>query len=148
MENSEETKKCLRCKVTKNIEEFHIDRSTKDGRCRLCRPCYAERRKEPDKRFRERNKEKVSQQKKDFQLMVHNYFNGSCYICKTKDDCAAMFHCHHVDSTKKKYQICHLALRKWDTVILPELKKCVYLCANCHIKLHAGAISLDQGEKK
>jgi hypothetical protein len=34
------TKVCPRCQVEKPLSEFHKRSSSKDGRCRLCKPCH------------------------------------------------------------------------------------------------------------
>ncbi len=68
-------KKCNRCKEEKSFEEFHKDRTTKDGfeyRCKKCKSALTkERRKQNPEKFREKwkkyenkNKEKIRESQK------------------------------------------------------------------------------------
>jgi hypothetical protein len=47
----------------------------------------------------------------------------------------AVFDCHHIDAETKDFDISGAHCRRW-SVVVAELKKCVFLCANCHRKLH------------
>lgn len=54
-------KTCSKCKENKELEQFYLDRSAKDGRrynCIEC--CKAGRNREGDKEYREKNKERLS----------------------------------------------------------------------------------------
>lgn len=68
-------KECRECKVTKDVTEFHKKSSSKDGLNSLCKDCRSITRKKHGedtkehqskvrKAYRERNKERVSEQKK------------------------------------------------------------------------------------
>ena len=49
---------------------------------------------------------------------------------------------HHIDPNEKDFTISqHRSLGK--EKLLAEIKKCVCLCSNCHRKVHAGIINLE-----
>lgn len=65
------TKRCTRCKAPKPLDEFHRDRTTRDGRASRCKPCACARSREwyrenPERAraaqqaWTERNREKVN----------------------------------------------------------------------------------------
>lgn len=65
-----------------------------------------------------------------------NIRGGSCEECGYRDNLAALCF-HHVDESSKKFE---LTLRELSNhrkeVIMEEFKKCVVLCANCHLEHH------------
>ncbi len=74
-----------------------------------------------------------------------------CCICGEKEPVVLQF--HHIDPTNKLrfvpsnhsakggvgYILDHV---RGMTALEAELAKCIVLCANCHIKLHAGIIKI------
>jgi len=65
--------------------------------------------------------------------------NG-CVICGEKHPAALSF--HHKRPETKKAAISSMA-GKPRREIAEEIAKCAILCANCHVKVHAGVLSLD-----
>ena len=59
---------------------------------------------------------------------------GSCNYCGWDKEISLQF--HHTDPTVKEFQISKIANRKWE-LVKNELKKCIILCANCHIAHHS-----------
>lgn len=71
-------------------------------------------------------------------------FGGTCHGC-ARGFPTAVFEFHHWDGKTKEFGIASDGMnRPWDAV-LPELAKCVMLCANCHREVHAGVRTLDEG---
>ncbi len=69
-----------------------------------------------------------------------NYLGGKCSHCGFDHPSALQF--HHRDPATKAFGITSKELstpkkRPWDTVIVPELDKCVLLCSNCHFLEHS-----------
>lgn len=67
-----------------------------------------------------------------------NELGGKCVECGIKYDGrnACIFDCHHVDPSKKKYnlgtsRLTNISMNR----VKVELKKCVLMCSNCH-RLH------------
>ena len=62
------------------------------------------------------------------------YLGGKCAICGYDKTLAAL-EVHHRDPQEKDFVIS--ATLNWDRIV-PELDKCVLLCANCHREVHDG----------
>lgn len=73
------------------------------------------------------------------------HLGGKCQKCGY-DACPAAFDFHHLDDREKDFDIS--SKQSWAT-LLPELDKCILLCANCHREAHAGwhpdLLTLDEG---
>lgn len=67
-----------------------------------------------------------------------NKYGGCCAVCGYKK-CLAALHFHHINPFEKKFNISDKATL--DKELIEELKKCILLCANCHISTHQGIIS-------
>jgi hypothetical protein len=64
---------------------------------------------------------------------------GRCSICGFNRYKSALA-IHHLDPKEK--DVAFRSMRSWSlSRITEELKKCVLLCSNCHVALHAGELS-------
>ncbi len=64
------------------------------------------------------------------------YKGGKCEVCgQMPHPCAMQF--HHSDPRSKRINVARLRFKAFEE-LLPELDKCVLLCANCHAVQHAG----------
>ena len=122
------------CGVEKPLEEFHRNRTRKDGRQNACRPCNTERnkrwyRENPDVR-RRRMDEQVRRRKLQLQRLVLAYLRTHpCVDCGEADPIVLDFD-HQRD---KVANVSTMVLRKWPwPKILDEIAKCEVVCANCH----------------
>lgn len=55
-------KYCPKCKTEKSVTDFYVDRHSPDGyatACKACRKAYMDGRRDQQKEYRERNKEKI-----------------------------------------------------------------------------------------
>jgi len=59
---------------------------------------------------------------------------GKCQHCGWEGDQAAM-QFHHLDPSKKNFILGAVGNKSWDSILL-EIKKCILLCANCHLIEH------------
>ena len=50
---------------------------------------------------------------------------------------------HHLDGSQKDCPVSSMQCRK-KSKVAEEINKCVVLCANCHRRLHAGLITVDE----
>jgi hypothetical protein len=66
----------------------------------------------------------------------------TCEMCNFKNETRS-FNFHHVDSSKKKMNVLGSVGRKNKVKIIKEVLKCVYVCENCHYKIHAQEGGLD-----
>ncbi len=65
------------------------------------------------------------------------YVMGGCCALCGYDKCSDAMELHHIDPTKKDFTFSQEFLcRDWNKYVLPELKKCILLCANCHREIH------------
>lgn len=67
-----------------------------------------------------------------------DYKGGKCSICNY-DKCIAALDFHHVDPSRKDFNIANLAniaFKKNLEAIKAELDKCICVCSNCHRELH------------
>ena len=70
------------------------------------------------------------------------YKGGSCCVCGFHIYMGAL-EFHHLDPTKKDFQISKISWGGLSAMLMQELDKCALLCANCHRMVHAGFIVLD-----
>ncbi len=83
----------------------------------------------------------VSKRRRKLREMAVAYGGGKCQICGYAT-CARALSFHHQDPEQKDFGISARGLtRSWEK-IQAELDKCVLLCANCHMELHEGLVSL------
>lgn len=98
-------KQCCTCKGTLPIDDFHNDRTKKDGKCAQCKNCKNKYRKiwnqnNPEKRKMHRKihkkLRKYKLKRKDYNKMVE-YQGGKCVICEktcTKNPVLSIDHDH------------------------------------------------------
>lgn len=119
-------KKCPRCNTEKELTEFY-DRRNGRGNSPYCKPCHKDQTIERQRLFKRKSIE---------------YKGNKCAYCGySKYQGALQF--HHLDPDKKDFTISKIKLTTWDDRAIKELDKCVLLCANCHMEVHGGIISLD-----
>ena len=134
LEGLEPRKRCSACKQWKPLTEFHRNRTRRDGRQNMCKPCNISRnqrwyREHPEVRA-ERMDEWTRRRKRKLQRLVLEYLRDHpCVDCGEADPIVLDFD-HQRD---KIANISQMVLRKrpW-SVILAEIAKCEVVCANCH----------------
>ena len=91
------------------------------------------------------NSIQVKAWRKRFKQKLIDSFGGKCGICGYCK-CNETLGFHHLDPTTKEFGLGKMMgnPHKWEYVI-PELKKCVLLCANCHGEIHAGVTTIPYG---
>lgn len=134
-----ETKICRKCKRELPIEQFELEHTKYGDRRRgTCRECRSEYRKQ----WRKDNPEiHVAQETRRIKRVREwqNSLKTPCIVCGEKEPVALDW--HHLDPNTKTFTIGpHFNRAK--SLILAEIQKCVCLCANCHRKVHAGLINL------
>lgn len=81
---------------------------------------------------------------KDVKTQAVAHLGGKCINCGY-DKCQNALEFHHVYPEHKEFSLRDKSSKTFKA-ILPELKKCVLLCANCHRELHAGLHTIHMGE--
>ena len=65
-----------------------------------------------------------------------DYLGGKCQHCQNTFEHLSVYDTHHLDQTKKELSINSLYitinLENFKKKAIPELNKCILLCANCH----------------
>jgi hypothetical protein len=130
----EPRKRCSMCGEWKPLEDFHRNRSHRDGRQNMCRPCNIARnqrwsREHPEVRS-QRMDEYNRRRKRQLQILLLSYLREHpCVDCGETDPLVLEFD-HQRDKTSN---VSRMVLRKsrW-SVILEEIAKCEVVCANCH----------------
>lgn len=86
-------------------------------------------------------REAVKKRRKKLREMARTSKGGKCQICGY-DKCQRALSFHHVDPKKKEFELSAKGLtRSWEK-IQNEIKKCVLVCANCHMEIHDGVTQL------
>lgn len=139
--NCQRRKYCFVCSPfgEHNTRQLEYDTSKlRNGRrIKTCPDCKEEHDQKGNRCFRcffQKRKKEVSKK-------VKNIVGPACWICgynKTKRNLCF----HHVDESKKLFGLTTRELMlKWERV-LTEMRKCVFVCANCHGEIHEGLIGL------
>lgn len=144
-----ETKKCSKCGVDKELEEFHKKKTATNGLKSACKMCHInidkeyyennkekvkERRKEYFKKYSEDNKENQKTYNKEYEKYnkyrrysitseqsdnILKNQNNSCLICKINFDDKVVPHCDHDHACCNRGGSCGKCVR-------------VFLCINCN----------------
>ncbi len=73
--------------------------------------------------------------------MAREYAGGKCAICEY-NKCPSALSFHHRDPKQKSFGVSDRGItRSWDKT-RAEIDKCILLCANCHMEVHAGITQL------
>lgn len=106
---------------------------------------YMSRRYREDAEFREAHLERVKKfdkaRKKRLRERILEFKKNGCLKCSEKEP--RCLSAHHLESSEKDFGIA-TAVRKGlsPKKLEEELKKCVCLCHNCHVKVHLGKLFL------
>jgi hypothetical protein len=65
------------------------------------------------------------------------HMGGKC-VCCGYDKCARALQFHHLDPSKKDFQISGMSISL--DRLKEETKKCILVCSNCHAEIHDGII--------
>jgi len=123
-------KKCRECGLEAHTEEdlklFATDKDLSYGRKNYCRKCHSEASVARCIAYRKDNKQKIKE-----------YLGGEykCANCSVVNDYIGMFDWHHLRD--KEIRVSRIMGHSWKRV-RKEIKKCVFLCANCHRLEHKG----------
>lgn len=132
------TLSCNACGHNKSPQCFHKDKTARRGHAYYCKECanakaraWIKKRENADKRNATVN---ISQKAR--KLWAIEYKGGKC------NDCGgvyppSVYDFHHLDGSTKEENPSYFIKLSRERAI-PELDKCVLLCANCHRVRHHG----------
>lgn len=129
-----EMKSCRVCKEDKPLKAFHLNKSCKQGVVGTCRSCTGERVSGWYITNRSRRQSVANEKNRSRKQKVVDHFGGKCHDCSgIFPNCVFQF--HHLDPSQKDINPSGAMARNEETMWI-ELKKCVMLCANCHMIRH------------
>ncbi len=135
------TKVCTKCKISKSLEEFHVEKKGKFGRCSCCKVCrnsykkqhYSEMPVEAKRKRNRRNGSLGSKQSAEF--LSNAKKNIRCAECGCEGPREIFDAAHLTRQSKKRRQdgrvIRHMNILQRNSM-KKELEKCRWLCAYCH----------------
>ena len=125
VEDNEVTKICKDCGRELPVDKFNYWNKELGTHMIICKECEKKRK----------------QKKHDERRNILNTLKSSgCCCCNESDVNCLDF--HHIDPQNKEFNM-SVALNKPVKKMLEEASKCVVVCANCHRKIHAGVINID-----
>jgi hypothetical protein len=131
---------------------FYPPKRERTGQCRQCskpvlvitnycsKQCRNEYRSNNKKPRTKTEGQHVVNFRKNIKKRAVEYMGGKCVKCGY-DRCVWSLQFHHLDPTKKEFNISSVKIRSWDK-IKAELEKCVLICSNCHGEIHAGLLKI------
>jgi hypothetical protein len=111
------------------------------------RNAYARAKYHNDPRYRSRHLASVRRiglrQRADLDRIVADFRANGCAKCSERAPCC--LDAHHRDPSQKDMNIGSARSNRCGTkTLIAELLKCVCVCRNCHAKIHAGLLALDE----
>jgi predicted HNH restriction endonuclease len=107
------------------------------GRKPSNKPKDKNHRKIVEKRYYEKNKDKIYENKtkrvKSMKVELIDILGGKCSTCGYSK-CIAALEFHH--ERNKENNIAYIIKNKSKQKALKEIRKCVLLCSNCHREVH------------
>lgn len=107
-------KYCKECNSHKYNDEFY---SNTYPTCKICA------------------RARIVVRRRENRIKLLELFGDKCSICGY-DKCLDALQFHHIDDSSKLFTISNKLAYNLEQLI-PEAKKCILLCANCHIERHS-----------
>ena len=138
------TKMCRKCGETKSVDDFYKGLSKQDNRHPYCKECAKSGAKQAYKSLNQ--KEWMVEQARNSTIVLLRVgdeikIKYGCAVCE--ESCPFCLEFHHIDPKIKDGAVSKLLHAKSIKKAIPEINKCVVLCANCHRKFHAGLAEFD-----
>ena len=86
-------------------------------------------------------KRAVAMRRKKLKAAIVKYKGGKCILCGYNRTHVAL-DLHHMDESKKGFNLSTKGLNRSFALMQKEVNKCVLVCANCHREIHAGIVQL------
>ncbi len=139
-------RKCGKCNLEKDFSDFHKKKGGKYGLQPHCKSCSIARAKKHYQDNKLASLERMSVHNRCRKRFLREWVasikaEAGCCVCGESDDCCLDFH-HPNDDKDKGVSYC-IAVKSLKRLV-NEINKCVCVCSNCHRKIHAGKIVLDE----
>lgn len=127
-------KKCSKCLIEKNLDDFAPRGTKRQSWCRGCKRQYDRQAYRSNIGQGKNRKERLREQSQKLKIYNRNYVwnylsNHPCIICGEDDPVVLEF--DHRDPSEKFKEISKL-MNYSTKRIIDEIDKCDVLCANCH----------------
>jgi hypothetical protein len=133
MTGSTDVRVCNVCAQEKNLADFYPYKSPWSGKqmwTRRCKACQAIARRTGRELTKDWHNSEATRRRYAMKSKAVDYKGGQCFDCLGVFS-LCVYDFHHLDPTEKEVSPGNLLGRKWENIV-PELDKCVLLCANCH----------------
>jgi hypothetical protein len=118
---------CPRCNLNKEATDFYDSKGIKNAGT-YCKQC-----------MNEHTMERVRNMKQKWV----EYKGGKCQLCGYSK-CPGALEFHHLDPSKKDFNLSRYRVRAFNEQIRQEIDKCLMVCANCHREIHAGLVDIEK----
>lgn len=88
----------------------------------------------------------ISNKRRDIKKKAVEYKGGKCEICGY-NKCLAALTFHHIDPSKKNFNISAIGHKIPWSELEKELSFCQILCNNCHVEIHQALILTIKNKK-
>jgi hypothetical protein len=68
--------------------------------------------------------------------------NAGCYFCGESDPAVLQF--HHIDPETKEFDVGNSHQSQGIEKVRREIAKCIVVCGNDHLRIHAGILDVEQ----
>lgn len=133
-------KTCNRCGDTKAFTEFRKDKTKSDGYQYMCKDCRKMYDKTNYGKYQGDILDRTKANRDANVSFVESVKDGKA-CCNCGEDSPCCFDFHHLDPTEKEASISQMGTYSLEKLKV-ELRKCVILCSNCHLKHHNGGMKL------
>lgn len=136
-------KTCIKCHGTKPLEDFNFRDKANKIYQPFCRACSRAAAKQSYQTNRQHYLSKTKERSKSQEIKYNTWKQTlSCSICDENHSWCIDF--HHINSSTKDGTVSSFARRAGGRKFVEELEKCLIVCSNCHRKIHAGSIMIQE----
>lgn len=140
-------KTCTICQEEKSENQFSFKNKKMGKLHSRCKACQSELHAEHYRKNKTAYIKRTMSNNRIYAERNRNYLNEykrECGCCACNESEPVVLDFHHT-SDNKEQNVSRLANNYCSIAKLEqEMQKCVVICSNCHRKLHAGIISLDE----
>lgn len=138
-----ETKICKKCNINKDVTLFNKSAYRKEGTRSYCKECERKDARAFYKQNSQPYKERAKESKEQMKIHLTEFLfklkqNSGCILCPEKEVACLDF--HHIIKGKP---VTRLVSNSYIS-LCKELNKCIIVCCNCHRKIHANLINVNE----
>lgn len=116
----------------------------REARLRYQREWQAQKMQDPE--YRSRQLKRIAGNNRRYEgearALLADFKRQGCRLCGENDP--VVIDAHHIDPSKKRFEVSESRRYSSTHQIRNELEKCVPVCKNCHARIHAGTAVLPE----